>query len=184
MEKLCSVDDDLLCKPTLLQTLDAFVLSGMYIPKGPGLEVSLPELLDEDHVLYEKPGQVLYCSYDDHPYYFRREPDGHLVKRESPEEPDHATEADLPLIEKLQYQSVSGIFSVDAAHNIYSRELRTVSVYAWDRKPIAKYKLIGMIRSWYFNEFGVMCVVTTNGGFDRHDRNLLRVYRLELPTTN
>lgn len=174
------------CSPQLIQTLDAHLHgNGGYFPPGQNIPVSLP--LDPKSDLYKEvwhePGDVIYASSINHPHYFHREPDGKLTLSSKENEPDSTIFVDIPSLDRLTHQLYIPIFAIDQQNNFYAigKSPMEIAVYTKDLDVFARFKLVGRWQCWYLNAEGVMCVITSNLGIERARKNILRVYRLNLP---
>lgn len=186
MEKHRYINGEKYNIPLLIQSLDACLHGQLgYISPGQNICAFLP--LDPESDMYKnfwhEPGDVLYGCSIDHPYYFHREPDGRLSLSEEEYEPDSTVWVDDHLPDILTHQFYIPVFAVDKQNNFYviGKNAREIFVYTQHRELLAKFRLIGTLQCWYLNVDEVVCVVTSNCGSDKAKKNILRVYRLDLP---
>lgn len=186
MDKYRQNDDKEYDRPELIQSLDAYLYGKLgYIPPGQNICAFLhldPES-DEYKESWHEPGDVIYASSIDHPFYFHRKPDGRLTLSEKEFEPDSTMLVDDRLADVLSNRLYIPVFAVDTKNNYYviGKTSREIIVYNQNQELITKFKLIGRLQCWYLDSEGVLCAVTSNGGSERARKNIIRVFRLNLP---
>lgn len=181
------IGDEMRCRAVLLQTihatLDLSSYVGYYIEPNRDVALSYPiekesvdtdPLLDEEYLPYEFGGNHRY----------RRLPDGKLTERLSSDEPDYACMMDVITLKNTHFERFT-LRGLDADGNLYGTcgyQFHWIYVYSSNRQPLAKFRLLGTPAIQYIAGDGCLCVVTDNVGREKKRcKNLLRVYRLELP---
>jgi len=190
MDVLSPICDELRCQPVLIQTIHATVdvdsYDGYYVEPGRDILLNYPTELGPNYpVIPALEGYICYEFHGDHHY--RRLPDGSLTERLSPHERDHALEMDADTLRSYSYTLFPCVIGIDPGRNIYvlSPRKKEIGVYTFNKKPLAKFKVLGGPALQYLAEDGCLCVITDNAGRERKGaKNLIRIYRLELPKQN
>lgn len=181
------IGDEMSCKAVLLQTihatLDMSSYVGYYIEPNRDIALSYPiELRSEDTNFYIDEEYFPYEFGGNHRY--RRLPEGKLTERLSSDEPDYACKMDVLTLANTHFEGFT-LRGLDADGNIYGTrgyQFHWMYVYTPNKQPLAKFRLLGTPAIQYIAGDGCLCIVTDNGGREKKKcKNLLRVYRLELP---